>query len=180
MPTNGDGALASLDWSDEERKKLAKLSISWKCDKCGSHNLTALPPEDKDEQMNTSEILELASNLRLKNKDEQLRDEKQAEQDKQKVKQNVAVTTPTDTPKEQPTIGIENTMNPLNPVTQESPIHPNTNTQPIPQTEIIPAPPQVILQQPVTTSTHHLDRFIGALVVLIVAILLRKLGYISI
>eukprot|EP01121_Diplochlamys_sp_Union-15-3_P015978 TRINITY_DN5361_c0_g1_i1.p1 TRINITY_DN5361_c0_g1~~TRINITY_DN5361_c0_g1_i1.p1 ORF type:complete len:187 (+),score=44.79 TRINITY_DN5361_c0_g1_i1:386-946(+) len=79
MPTKGDGALASLDWSDEERARLAKRSISWKCDKCGVHNITALPPEDKEEQINTAEIAELAASLRLKNKEEQLKDEKEKE-----------------------------------------------------------------------------------------------------
>ena len=33
MPTKGDGAIASLDWSEEERRKLAALSLTYKCDK---------------------------------------------------------------------------------------------------------------------------------------------------
>jgi len=46
FPTRGDGAIASLDWSKQERQKLSHASLKWKCDKCGSYNLTALPPED--------------------------------------------------------------------------------------------------------------------------------------
>lgn len=33
MPTKGDGAIASLDWSEEERRKLAIQSIAYKCEK---------------------------------------------------------------------------------------------------------------------------------------------------
>lgn len=49
MPTKGGGAIAALDYSAEERKELAKKSISWACDRCGSTNLTVLPPEDPNE-----------------------------------------------------------------------------------------------------------------------------------
>eukprot|EP01122_Echinamoeba_exundans_P012990 TRINITY_DN5593_c0_g1_i1.p1 TRINITY_DN5593_c0_g1~~TRINITY_DN5593_c0_g1_i1.p1 ORF type:complete len:331 (-),score=58.67 TRINITY_DN5593_c0_g1_i1:90-1082(-) len=56
LPTKGDGALASLDWPPEERKKLAKKSLGYKCEKCGVHNLTALPPEDENESVKLSEV----------------------------------------------------------------------------------------------------------------------------
>ncbi len=72
MPTKGDGAIASLDWPKEERHKLAVKSISWKCDKCGTHNMTALPPEDLQEVADDPE----ARNIVLKNKEQQERDEK--------------------------------------------------------------------------------------------------------
>eukprot|EP00029_Vermamoeba_vermiformis_P004122 TRINITY_DN14651_c0_g1_i1.p1 TRINITY_DN14651_c0_g1~~TRINITY_DN14651_c0_g1_i1.p1 ORF type:complete len:340 (-),score=103.89 TRINITY_DN14651_c0_g1_i1:66-1085(-) len=72
MPTKGDGAIASLDWPKEERHKLAVRSISWKCDKCGTHNMTALPPEDLQEVADDPE----ARNIVLKNKEQQERDEK--------------------------------------------------------------------------------------------------------
>lgn len=49
FPTSGDGALASLDWSQEERRKLAKKSLSFKCKKCGACAMTALPDEDETE-----------------------------------------------------------------------------------------------------------------------------------
>jgi len=73
FPTRGDGAIASLDWSKQEREKLAKASLGWKCEKCGSYNLTALPLEDK-----LNEELEDENNIptiRLKNKEEQEKDE---------------------------------------------------------------------------------------------------------
>ncbi|KAG7213594.1 hypothetical protein KM043_002848 [Ampulex compressa] len=35
MPTPGNGTIGSLDYSTEERQKLAKKSLSWQCDACG-------------------------------------------------------------------------------------------------------------------------------------------------
>jgi len=72
FPTRGDGAIASLDWSKQEREKLSKASLGWKCEKCGSYNLTALPPEDKlIEEPEENNI----PSIRLKNKEEQEKDE---------------------------------------------------------------------------------------------------------
>jgi len=73
FPARGDGAIASLDWPKREREKLAKSSLSWKCEKCGSYNLTALPPETENgyEEVQNSEL----PTIRLKNKEEQEKDE---------------------------------------------------------------------------------------------------------
>ncbi|KOX68262.1 Ubiquitin-conjugating enzyme E2 J1 [Melipona quadrifasciata] len=35
MPTPGNGTIGSLDYSKEERQKLAKKSLNWQCDICG-------------------------------------------------------------------------------------------------------------------------------------------------
>ncbi|CAD1469907.1 unnamed protein product, partial [Heterotrigona itama] len=35
MPTPGNGTIGSLDYSKEERQKLAKKSLNWQCDTCG-------------------------------------------------------------------------------------------------------------------------------------------------
>ena len=35
MPTEGNGALGSLDWTDEERRELARASLDFECDHCG-------------------------------------------------------------------------------------------------------------------------------------------------
>lgn len=35
MPTPGNGTIGSLDYSTEERQKLAKKSLNWQCDNCG-------------------------------------------------------------------------------------------------------------------------------------------------
>jgi len=73
MPTRGDGAIASLDWSPDERKKLARDSLKYSCSKCGTHNFTALPMEDPEhvEVINQEEI----KGICIKNKDEQLKDD---------------------------------------------------------------------------------------------------------
>ncbi|KAH8583371.1 Ubc6p like ubiquiting conjugating enzyme E2 [Cryptosporidium sp. chipmunk genotype I] len=50
FPTPGEGAIHSLDWSPEIRKKLAKDSVSWRCATCQETNMEALSrlsPEDQ-------------------------------------------------------------------------------------------------------------------------------------
>jgi ubiquitin-conjugating enzyme E2 J1 len=48
FPTEGQGAIGALDYPDKERIKLARASLAWSCDKCHSHNATALPPRPDD------------------------------------------------------------------------------------------------------------------------------------
>ncbi|CAG0912916.1 unnamed protein product [Notodromas monacha] len=43
MPTAGEGAIGSLDYSPEERKKLAKKSLEWSCPTCGGIKDALLP-----------------------------------------------------------------------------------------------------------------------------------------
>jgi len=93
MPTRGDGAIASLDWSPEERKKLARESLKYSCKKCGVCNFTALPLEDPEniEVINQEEI----AGISIKNKEQQLQDESKAEKkgkvelkEKEELKEN--------------------------------------------------------------------------------------------
>ncbi|XP_067882693.1 ubiquitin-conjugating enzyme E2 J1 [Heterodontus francisci] len=44
MPTKGEGAIGSLDYTPDERKALAKKSQDFNCESCGSHMRTALLP----------------------------------------------------------------------------------------------------------------------------------------
>ena len=44
MPTEGVGAIGSLDCPPEERKRLARRSHEWTCSQCGVPNKTILPP----------------------------------------------------------------------------------------------------------------------------------------
>ena len=46
LPTPADGAIGALDWSTEERKRLAKLSQSYCCPRCGK--CSDLLPEIKE------------------------------------------------------------------------------------------------------------------------------------
>ncbi|XP_078068612.1 ubiquitin-conjugating enzyme E2 J1 isoform X2 [Mustelus asterias] len=44
MPTKGEGAIGSLDYTPDERKALAKKSQDFNCENCGSRMRTALLP----------------------------------------------------------------------------------------------------------------------------------------
>ena len=64
MPTPGKGAIGALDWTDTERKKLAKASLTWSCLTCGSNNADALPsPSNNDSDDITKETEKYASEL---------------------------------------------------------------------------------------------------------------------
>lgn len=54
MPTKGEGAIGALDFPPEERKKLAALSVDFACEKCGAKMCTALPPIPKQEEAATT------------------------------------------------------------------------------------------------------------------------------
>lgn len=57
MPTPGNGTIGSLDYSTEERQKLAKKSLNWKCDTCGkivnilSKNTSKKPITEEEQTM---------------------------------------------------------------------------------------------------------------------------------
>lgn len=62
LPTPGDGAIGALDYSPEERRRLAKLSQTWSCPTCGpiAKLLPELDPEKKKSKSAFSkEIAEL-------------------------------------------------------------------------------------------------------------------------
>jgi ubiquitin-conjugating enzyme E2 J1 len=40
MPTRGDGAVGALDFSDDERRHLARASQTWSCARCGMNHAT--------------------------------------------------------------------------------------------------------------------------------------------
>lgn len=65
MPTHGAGAIGSLDYPPEERKKLANRSKEWKCPTCGIINYILKPmTEESEESKKTSEeAKELASQI---------------------------------------------------------------------------------------------------------------------
>ncbi|XP_011137001.1 ubiquitin-conjugating enzyme E2 J1 isoform X2 [Harpegnathos saltator] len=57
MPTPGSGTIGALDYSTEERQKLAKKSLNWQCDTCGkvvdllSKNSVKKPITEEEETM---------------------------------------------------------------------------------------------------------------------------------
>jgi ubiquitin-conjugating enzyme E2 J1 len=53
MPTKADGAIGAIDYSPEERRKLAKKSLSFVCDKCGTHLSKVFPDKPATAPNNT-------------------------------------------------------------------------------------------------------------------------------
>ncbi|XP_063405304.1 ubiquitin-conjugating enzyme E2 J1-like [Mytilus trossulus] len=65
MPTHGSGAIGSLDYPPEERKKLAKRTLDWKCENCG--NIAAiLKPVTEASKAANEEAKELASQINFR------------------------------------------------------------------------------------------------------------------
>ncbi|KAJ8315744.1 hypothetical protein KUTeg_007894 [Tegillarca granosa] len=62
MPSHGGGAIGSLDYPSDERKRLAKRSLEWKCSTCGNvHNI--LKPVTAASKETAKEAKELASQI---------------------------------------------------------------------------------------------------------------------
>lgn len=55
MPTEGVGAIGSLDAPPHERRRLARCSLDWVCPECGVPNKSILPPE-KEGQVGRSDV----------------------------------------------------------------------------------------------------------------------------
>lgn len=68
MPTKGEGAIGSLDYTPEERKSLAKKSQDFCCEGCGANMKTALLPLSLDSQsiQADQEAKELARQISFK------------------------------------------------------------------------------------------------------------------
>ena len=65
LPTPAAGAIASLEYKDEERKRLAAASVGWKCPQCGEPaKLLAAPGPDRNGHVKRQEeARELAAEL---------------------------------------------------------------------------------------------------------------------
>lgn len=72
MPTKGGGAIGALDYTTEERQKLARKSTEWRCSVCDCQNSDILLSKDEDD--NTSDQAkqdkELASQISFKSEAE--------------------------------------------------------------------------------------------------------------
>lgn len=64
MPTPGNGTIGSLDYSTEERQKLAKKSLNWKCDACGK--IVNILSKNKIKKPITAEEQTMLSTIALK------------------------------------------------------------------------------------------------------------------
>ncbi|CAI5733296.1 unnamed protein product [Hyaloperonospora brassicae] len=66
MPTKGEGAIGALDFSPDERKRLAKLSVDFKCETCG--RVAELLPElvaEKGDEKKPSKYAEQIAQLHI-------------------------------------------------------------------------------------------------------------------
>ncbi|XP_063297387.1 ubiquitin-conjugating enzyme E2 J1 [Pelobates fuscus] len=66
MPTKGEGAIGSLDYTPEERKALAKKSQEFYCEACGVNLKSALLPLTSDSSADDREARELARQISFK------------------------------------------------------------------------------------------------------------------
>ncbi|XP_029983672.1 ubiquitin-conjugating enzyme E2 J1 isoform X2 [Sphaeramia orbicularis] len=68
MPTKGEGAIGSLDYTPEERKALAKKSVDFCCDICGCSMSSALLPLSANSRCSTDDhkAKELAQQINFK------------------------------------------------------------------------------------------------------------------
>lgn len=66
MPTQGEGAIGSLDYSSEERKSLAKRSLAYTCPTCKIDNATVLPMLTDRSNQERAEAKELAAQIQFK------------------------------------------------------------------------------------------------------------------
>ena len=66
MPTLGEGAIGSLDYTAEERKSLAKKSLNFFCSTCKTDNARILPVLTEKSQQESAEAKQLASHIQFK------------------------------------------------------------------------------------------------------------------
>ena len=66
MPTLGEGAIGSLDYTKEERRTLAKKSLAYHCPTCKIESSSILPMLTEKSQQESAEAKELASQIEFK------------------------------------------------------------------------------------------------------------------
>jgi ubiquitin-conjugating enzyme E2 J1 len=66
MPTLGEGAIGSLDYTTDERRLLAKKSLSYQCPTCKIESSSILPVLTEKSQQESAEAKELASQIEFK------------------------------------------------------------------------------------------------------------------
>jgi len=69
MPTPGKGTIGSLDYTPQERKILAKRSLSWSCDKCGVNPASLLLPANQESTTHKNEVEDIVKSVEIKGED---------------------------------------------------------------------------------------------------------------
>lgn len=60
MPTEGGGAIGSLDTPPSERRRLARCSLEWVCPVCGIPNKDILPLQQENKERQEKTMAEVA------------------------------------------------------------------------------------------------------------------------
>ena len=138
MPTPGKGAIGALDWTDEERKKLAVASLRWGCSGCGAQNAEILLPITNEGALK-EETAKYAAELSFTG-------EKPPSTD---ARESVPVNPPAARPSNEYSFQ-PSASEPTNQLFQTTDQPPQTTLQP-PQTTATVQPPQTTVQPPQTT-----------------------------
>lgn len=70
MPTPGQGTIGSLDYTQEERRALARRSVSWCCDLCGAASSLLLPPSQQKNMEEKEEMEKIVQSVAFKSEEE--------------------------------------------------------------------------------------------------------------
>lgn len=66
MPSPAQGTIGSLDYSPEERRTLARRSLSWSCPSCGPATALLAPEEETQSPEQAREVQEIVETLQMK------------------------------------------------------------------------------------------------------------------
>ena len=86
MPTPGRGSIGGLDYSPEERHRLATKSRDWKCDTCGHAATLVLPvgaAERSDQEQ--KEMEDIVKSVAFKSEEEMAKDKKETKESDEHV-----------------------------------------------------------------------------------------------
>jgi len=70
MPTPGQGTIGSLDYTQEERRVLARRSIDWCCPQCGVASKLLLPPSKEKNEEEKEEMEKIVQSVAFKSEEE--------------------------------------------------------------------------------------------------------------
>lgn len=70
MPTPGQGTIGSLDYTQDERRALARRSVSWCCDLCGTASTLLLPPSQQKNMEEKEEMEKIVQSVAFKSEEE--------------------------------------------------------------------------------------------------------------
>jgi len=70
MPTPGQGTIGSLDYTQEERRVLARRSVDWSCPQCGVASALLLPPSKEKNEEEKEEMEKIVQSVAFKSEEE--------------------------------------------------------------------------------------------------------------